>query len=211
MKRAADDSKASDGTVQLSRRDVLGMLGVLMSAKPIAGLTARQVAADAGTDGPVANHEGARDFDFLIGKWTVLHRRLKRRLVGDSEWIEFAGPASVRKILAGWGNIDECQIPLPSGAYTGATLRLFNPRTALWSIYWMDSRNPGLDPPMIGKFENGRGLFYGDDTFDGRPIRVRFIWTPLPDHRCRWEQAFSVDGGDTWETNWTMSFTPAAR
>jgi hypothetical protein len=120
-----------------------------------------------------------------------------------------SGPASVRKILAGWGNIDEIQIALPSGAYTGATLRLFNPKTVLWSIYWMDSRNPGLDPPMIGKFENGRGLFYGDDTFEGKPIRVRFIWTPFPDHRCGWEQAFSADGGQTWETNWTMSFTPA--
>jgi hypothetical protein len=85
---------------------------------------------------------GAHDFDFLIGEWSVLHRRLRRRLVGDDQWIEFSGPASVRKILAGLGNIDEFRIDLPEGAYTGATLRLFNPETRDWTIYWMDSRNP---------------------------------------------------------------------
>jgi hypothetical protein len=152
---------------------------------------------------------GVNDFDFLIGEWTVLHRRLERRLVGATEWIEFSGPASARKILGGLGNIDEFQIPLPAGAYVGSTLRLFNPVTELWSIHWMDSRNPVLDPPMVGKFSDGRGLFYGDDTFEGRPIRVRFIWSPTTPSRCRWEQAFSADGGKSWETNWIMEFTRA--
>ena len=149
----------------------------------------------------------ASDFDFLIGDWTVKHRRLKRRLAGDTEWIEFSGPASARKILGGLGNFDEITISLPEGAYTGATLRLFNPGAQSWSIYWMDSRYPGrLDPPMVGRFENGRGLFFGDDTFNGKPIRVRFIWTPISPTSCRWEQAFSADDGITWETNWIMSF-----
>jgi hypothetical protein len=147
------------------------------------------------------------DFDFLIGDWSVFHRRLKRRLVGDTEWIEFTGPASARKILDGFGNFDEFQILLPSGAYVGSTVRLFNPATQLWSIYWMDSRNPTLDPPMVGKFSDGRGLFYGDDSFEGRPIRVRFIWSPMTMRTCRWEQAFSADGGSTWETNWVMAFS----
>jgi hypothetical protein len=150
---------------------------------------------------------GANDFDFLIGEWSVLHRRLKRRLAGETEWIEFSGPASARKILAGLGNLDEITINLPTGPYAGATLRLFNPDTQLWSIYWMDSRNPGLDPPMIGKFGDGRGVFFGDDHFEGKPIRVRFIWSPLGRTTCRWEQAFSVDGGESWETNWVMTFT----
>ena len=150
---------------------------------------------------------GASDFDFLIGDWAIHHRRLKRRLAGDSEWIELTGPASARKILAGLGNIDEARIDLPGGGYTGATLRLYNPTTRLWTIYWMDSRDPKLDPPMVGSFRDGRGLFFGDDTFEGKPIRVRFIWTPLTATSCRWEQAFSADGGETWETNWIMSFT----
>jgi hypothetical protein len=159
------------------------------------------------TDSAAARGGGAADFDFLIGDWSVFHRRLGRRLAGDTQWIEFTGPASVRKILDGFGNLDECRINLPSGAYTGATLRLFNPATQRWSIYWMDSRNPALDPPMTGQFRDGTGLFFGDDTFEGRPIRVRFIWSPITETECRWEQAFSIDGGHTWETNWVMQFT----
>jgi hypothetical protein len=110
---------------------------------------------------PVA---GAGDFDFLIGEWSVRHRRLKRRLAGETEWIEFTGPASVRKILDGLGNIDECRIDLPEGSYRGATLRLFDPATRAWTIYWIDGRNPKLDPPMVGRFEAGRGIFFGDDN-----------------------------------------------
>lgn len=152
---------------------------------------------------------GAGDFDFLIGDWFVRHRRLKRRLADGTEWIEFTGPASVRKILDGLGNIDECRIDLPEGSYKGATLRLFNPATREWTIYWIDGRNPKLDPPMVGRFESGRGIFFGDDIFEGNPIRVRFIWAPETDTSCRWEQAFSPDGGRTWETNWTMKFARA--
>ncbi len=151
----------------------------------------------------------ANDFDFLIGNWSVLHRRLKRRLAGDTDWVEFTGAATARKILGGLGNFDEIQIALPSDPYLGATLRLFNPATQLWSIYWMDSRHPVMDPPMVGKFEDGRGLFYGNDVFEGRPIRLRFIWSPTTAATCRWEQAFSEDGGQSWETNWTMAFTRA--
>jgi NIPSNAP len=154
---------------------------------------------------------GASDFDFLIGDWSVAHRRLKRRLANDTEWIEMTGPASVRRILDGFGNFDEITIPLPSQTYIGSTLRLFNPRTADWTIYWMDSRDPKLDPPMIGRFKDGRGLFFGEDTFDGKPIRIRFIWTPIDDKSCRWEQAFSIDGGTSWETNWIMNFTRRSR
>ncbi|SRR6266545_6214063 len=150
---------------------------------------------------------GADDFDFLIGDWSVLHRRLKQRLVGDTEWIECSGPASARKILGGLGNVDEYRINLPAGAYIGASLRLFNPVMKTWSIYWMDSRNPKLDPPMVGSFRDGRGLFFGDDTFEGQPIRVRFVWSGMTRTTCRWEQAFSVDGGSSWETNWVMTFT----
>ena len=152
------------------------------------------------------NPDGARDFDFLIGDWWVRHRRLERRLAHDTHWMEFCGPASVRSILGGLGNIDEIAINLPTGPYVGATLRLFNPSTRLWSIYWMDGRNPGLDPPLTGRFRGNSGLFYGDEAFEGRPIRVRFIWTVASPTLCRWEQAFSADQERSWETNWTMAF-----
>lgn len=158
-------------------------------------------------DMTMTKRNGADDFDFLIGEWSVHHRRLDRRLEQSTNWIEFSGPASARRILGGLGNIDEIAINLPTSPYLGATLRLFNPSTELWSIYWMDSRNPGLDPPMTGRFGGSRGLFYGDDMLGARPIRVRFIWTVVSSGACRWEQAFSADEGQSWETNWTMDFT----
>jgi hypothetical protein len=150
---------------------------------------------------------GAAAFDFLMGDWTVRHRRLKRRLAGDTEWMLFVGRASARKMLGGLANVDEMNIDLPGGPYVGATLRLFNPGTGLWTIYWMDSRSPALDPPVVGGFTGNTGLFYGDDAFEGRPIRVRFIWTVLSASECAWEQAFSVDMGQSWETNWTMELS----
>lgn len=157
-----------------------------------------------------SDSNGVDDFDFLIGTWSVSHRRLKRRLVRDEEWVEFTGPASARKVLDGFGNFDEFHIDLPSGSYVGSTLRLYNPAARQWSIYWMDSRDPRLDPPLVGQFRDGRGLFFGADSFDGRPIDVRFIWSDMTPTSCRWEQAFSPDKGETWETNWTMKFTRVA-
>ncbi|HEV2675196.1 MAG TPA: DUF1579 domain-containing protein [Aliidongia sp.] len=159
------------------------------------------------SDTPVPR--GAQDFDFFVGNWTTEHRQLRHRLAGDTEWLEFSGTVSMRKILAGFGNIDEGEIRSPRGIYTGVTLRLFDPSAGTWSIYWLDSRNPAIDTPMVGRFEDGVGLFYADETFEGKPIRVRFIWTPVSAGECRWEQAFSPDGGTSWETNWIMKHTRA--
>jgi hypothetical protein len=79
-------------------------------------------------------------------------------------------------------------------------------RRRKWSIWWIDARNPShLDPPVVGGFKNGIGTFYANDTLKGKPIRIRFLWTNLTSEP-HWEQAFSDDGGKTWETNWTMEF-----
>lgn len=151
---------------------------------------------------------GAGDFDFFIGNWRVAHRRLRERLAGCREWDEFGGTTVTQKILGGLGNIDDNFLDLPGGAYRAVTLRSFNPRTGQWSIWWLDGRNPGtLDTPMVGSFENGVGTFYADDRFGGKPIRVRFLWTLPANDRPRWEQAFSIDAGITWETNWLMDFS----
>ncbi len=146
-----------------------------------------------------------------MGSWRVAHRRLKERLVDNHEWVEFGGTSAARKILGGLGNIDDNTLALPGGPYRAVTLRSFDVATQQWSIWWLDGRNPRhLDTPVVGRFENGVGTFYADDTFNGRPIRVRFLWTqPGPD-MPRWEQAFSADAGATWETNWTMNFTRVA-
>lgn len=148
------------------------------------------------------------DFDFLMGIWTVHHRYLVHRLADCHDWIEFSGSCAARKILDGFGNIDENEINLPGDRYRGMSLRTWDPAKARWSIYWLDSRIPGrLFPPVLGRFEDGLGLFYGDDEFDGRSIRVRYVWSRMTDSSARWEQAFSLDEGNSWESNWVMDFT----
>jgi hypothetical protein len=149
-----------------------------------------------------------RDFDFFMGEWTVAHRRLKVRLAGCTEWEHFSGRTVAQKILGGFGNVDDNILNLPGGVYRAATLRSFDPRTNQWSIWWLDSRAPGtLDVPVVGRFEAGVGTFIANDTFEGEPIVVRFIWTVGPTASPRWEQAFSPDGGKTWEINWIMEFS----
>lgn len=153
---------------------------------------------------------GADGFDFLSGDWSVRHRRLDRRLAGCADWMEFTGRTVVERILGGLGNIDDNVLDLPQGPYRAATVRKFDPASGLWSIWWFDARYPGLEPPVQGRFEDGVGTFLGDDVFEGRPIRVRFLWSGITARTARWEQAFSTDGGLTWETNWTMDFERTA-
>lgn len=150
--------------------------------------------------------EGARDFDFLHGEWQVAHRRLSRRLARDDTWVEFGGSVKVWPILGGLGNLDDNVIDLPEGSYRASTLRFFDLATQQWFIYWIDGRHPKLDPPMIGGFQGNTGLFFGDDVFEGRPIRIRFLWNRIEPNHCCWQQAFSDDQEESWETNWIMDF-----
>jgi hypothetical protein len=148
------------------------------------------------------------DFDFVLGSWNVAHSRLKRRLSGCTEWVEFKGTSSTSKILGGMGNLEDNVLCLPEGEYRAAAVRSYNAETGKWSIWWLDARNPGsLDTPVVGSFTDKTGIFYAEDILDGKPIRVRFTWFVPPDGSPRWEQAFSPDAGTTWETNWKMIFT----
>jgi hypothetical protein len=147
------------------------------------------------------------DFDFIIGDWRVLHERLNSRLTGCTEWTCFEGRTSTRKTLGGWGNVEDNLLHLPGGDYRAAAVRAFDPATGTWAIWWLDGRAPhSLDVPVRGGFENGVGHFHADDRLDGQPIRVRFTWSVPDDGHPRWEQAFSPDGGASWETNWRMQF-----
>ena len=146
----------------------------------------------------------ASDFDFLVGQWHVAHRYLASRLSGSDDWGESSGLATSRTYFNGTISTDEFHFP--SVGSRGFALRLFDPKSKLWSIYWVSSRDGKLQPPLHGTFSNGIGEFYGDDIHDGQPIRVRFIWSDITDRSARWEQAFSADGGKTWEVNWVMSF-----
>lgn len=149
------------------------------------------------------------DFDFLMGSWNVHNRTLRQRLAGSDEWEEFEATSVARPLLDGLGNEDEFRTDY-CGGFIGMSFRFFDPGTDLWSIYWADSRRCGeLDPPLYGSFAGDRGVFLGEDTFEGRRILVRFIWSGVTTTTPRWEQAFSEDDGDSWETNWVMDFTPA--
>jgi hypothetical protein len=153
---------------------------------------------------------GIHDFDFLVGRWTVQHRRLKARLEHNSDWETFPGTCETRLILGGQANVDDNVLGSPGGAYRAATVRVFDPTTKTWSIWWFDSRQPhDLDPPVVGGFHNGVGTFFADDRFKGKAIKVRFIWSDITPTKARWQQAFSEDAGATWETNWVMEFTRA--
>lgn len=151
----------------------------------------------------------SHDFDFWMGRWNVHNRRLAQRLAGSDDWDEFDAMVAARPLPGGLGNEDVFCSEY-GGGFIGMSFRFYDPETGQWSIYWADTRRPGLlDPPVIGSFSGDTGLFEGDDTFEGRPIRVRFIWSRVGTPNPRWEQAFSDDGGETWETNWIMDFTRA--
>ncbi|HEX7942807.1 MAG TPA: hypothetical protein VF488_13435 [Gemmatimonadaceae bacterium] len=156
---------------------------------------------------PMPPRDGVHDFDFLHGRWRVHNRRLRRPLSGSSDWYEFEGRSVERSLWDGQGNLEEYEAELPTGRLRGLALRLYNPVARQWSIHWSSSATGTLDQPMVGEFHDGRGEFYGQDTFEGRTVLLRFYWTSLGPAQARWEQAFSGDGGKTWETNWIMEFT----
>ena len=171
-----------------------------------AGLAA--TAATAGSTPALTGHE--HDWDWLVGSWKVRHRRLKGRLVGSTTWQEFNGTSTLWLTLGGLGTVDDNVLELPEGTYRAVGARAFDPKTGRWAIWWLDGRNPtSIDPPVYGVFKDGVGTFVGDDTLDGKPIKVRFRWSEITANSARWEQAFSPDGGATWEVNWVMQFTRA--
>ena len=182
---------------------VLGALA-LLSATPL-------LADPAATTGALPALEGADDFNFLHGKWRVKNRRLVKWMQGSDEWVAFEARTETRPLPGGLGNQEIYRSEIKPG-FVGIGLRVFNPDTRQWSLYWVDNRNaPGvLQPPVTGAFEHGVGIFEGADQFQGKPILARFTWKPQDRNNARWEQAFSADGGKTWETNWTMDFTRLA-
>jgi hypothetical protein len=147
------------------------------------------------------------DFDFIIGDWRVRHRRLNSRLTGCTGWTEFPGTSSTRKILGGLGNVEDNLLMFPDGEVKAAAFRSFDAASGKWAIWWLDGRAPHhLDVPVVGSFSGPVGTFFADDSLGERPIIIRFIWHANPGGNPGWEQAFSADGGKTWETNWVMEF-----
>lgn len=151
-------------------------------------------------------NSSVQDFDFMFGSWTVRHRRLKARLSNCTEWETFDGTSATSPILGGHGNLEDNEVDFPGGSYRAVALRSFDTDAGQWAIWWLDQRAPhNLDVPVVGQFVDNIGTFFADDSIEETPIKVRFLWkrgvTP------KWEQAFSVDDGKSWETNWIMEFT----
>jgi hypothetical protein len=159
-----------------------------------------------GPDGPAAR-DGQHDFDFEVGSWKTHLSRLQHPLTGSKAWVEYEGTSVVRRVANGRANLVELVADGPAGHFEGVSLRLYNPDSHQWSLNFSNIRTGTLSPPVIGEFKNGRGEFYDQETLDGRAIFVRFVISDVTPDSCRFEQAFSQDGGRTWEVNWIATDT----
>ena len=162
---------------------------------------------------PDKPRDGQHDFDFEIGAWKIHLSRLADRLAGSTSWVEFDGTSVTRKVWDGRANLEEFETDSPNFHIEGLTLRVYNPQTHQWSIYWANSKDPDLGQPltpMVGEFKNGRGEFYDQETWKGRYVFVRFIWSAITPDSAHFEQSYSNDGGKTWEVNWKTDQTRVA-
>ena len=156
----------------------------------------------------VAERASARDFDSFLGHWRVRHRRLKQRLAGSDDWEEFDGTSHWQSILAGAANFNESVVQRSGATYRSLGLRAYDEKTNVWTDWSLSGREPTrIVVDGVGRFANGIGTFFADDTFADKPIRVRGIFKMLGTQSMQWEQAFSPDGGRTWETNYVMEHT----
>src|SRR5215469_12867053 len=154
--------------------------------------------------------DGQHDFDFEIGTWKTHLSRLEHPLTGSKTWVEYEGTSTVRKVWNGRANIVELEVEGPAGHIEGLSLRLYNPQSHQWSLNFANSRVGSLSVPTVGEFRNGRGEFFDQETFNGRTILVRNVFSDITPKSCRFEQAFSEDGGKTWEANWIATDTRVA-
>jgi hypothetical protein len=153
---------------------------------------------------PVADR--SHDFDFEFGTWKVHIARRLRPLTGSTDWVEYDGVSTVRPVWDGKANLGELDVKGPAGAIRGMSLRLYDPATGQWSIRWANAADGALGLPMIGGFSGGVGTFHDQEDLAGRAILVRFIFSDVSAKKFHLEQAFSADGGASWEVNWIADF-----
>jgi len=156
-----------------------------------------------------SENDAQHDFDFHLGTWTTHLERLQGPLTGSTSWVEYEGSTVVRPVWNKRANLVELEATGPSGSIEVLGLRLYNPETRKWSLNFASSRDGTLTPPAIGGFADGRGEFFGDESLNGKPIIVRFVISDITASSVRFEQAFSADGGASWEPNWIAVDTRA--
>ncbi|HEY7642283.1 MAG TPA: hypothetical protein VH814_21295 [Steroidobacteraceae bacterium] len=181
--------------IDAQRRQLMTLLAALPGVIALSGAHAAATSA-------------ASDFDYFLGDWKVQHRRLKERLAGSNDWEEYAGTTRCQAILGGIANFNDSIVHRAGNTYRSLGLRAFDAKTNVWTDWSLDGRNPTqVSVDGVGQFANGIGTFFADDTFNGKPIRVRGMFKSISAHEASWEQAFSPDGGKTWETNYVMRYT----
>jgi hypothetical protein len=189
----------------LRRAMTLFAVASLASCAPPSGPTARAAEPPVRSPGTAAAPElrdGQHDFDFEIGTWRTRLSRLQHPLTGSTTWLQYDGTSVVRKVWNGRANLVELEVNGPAGHLEGLSLRLYNPEAHQWSLNYANVAGGVLGVPTIGEFKDGRGEFYDQESFNGRTILVRNVWSDITADACRFEQAFSDDGGATWEVNW---------
>lgn len=178
----------------------------LMTLLALFAMHAEAAAQEKLAEPSLLQRDGSRDFDFEFGEWTAHISRLQSPLSGADDWAEYEGTSVVRKVWNGRANLGELDVAGPAGSIRGLSLRTWNPETRQWYISWANSRSGKVGRPMVGGFTNGIGEFYNQEMFDGRYVFVRFIFSDITENTFRLEQAFSADGGKTWEPNWIARF-----
>jgi hypothetical protein len=159
-------------------------------------------AADAATLRP----DGQHDFDFEFGSWRATVKRLRDPFAEKQEWVEYTGPSVVRPVWDGRANLGEIDLAGPAGKIRGLSMRLYDPTTHEWRIHWANSNEGLIGAAMVGGFRSGRGEFYNQEVAGGHTVFVRFIFSDITKRTFKLEQAFSSDGGRTWQPNWLASF-----
>jgi hypothetical protein len=194
----------------VKRNRIYSLLGglALVSLSPLGLAQQNSDASITSTQQAPAMRDGQHDFDFEVGSFKIHLKRLLHPLTGSTTWVEYDGTSVTRKVWDGRAQLEEFESDSPAaGHIEGLTLRLYDPKSHQWSLYWANSKGGPIEPPQIGEFKNGRGEFYAQDTLDGRSILVRFIWSNTTTDTPHFEQSFSDDGGKTWEANWITDQT----
>lgn len=157
-----------------------------------------------------ARRDGSHDFDFEFGAWKTHLRRLVHPLTGSTTWVDYSGTSIVYKVWGGRANYGELEVDGPAGHIEGLTIRLYDPQAKQWNVSFANAASGQIGtPPMVGGFKDGRGEFYDRETYDGRPISARFVFSDITANTFRFEQSFSADDGKRWEPNWIATFERA--
>ena len=177
---------------------LLQTLPTIMQATPVAAKLQQQ---------QEAQRDGQHDFDFNLGTWHTHIKRLEHPLTGSTSWVEMQGTVVVRKVWDGRAELEEIEADGAAGHFEGLTLFLYNPEAHQWSEIFSNGKDGTVAQPSIGEFKNGRGEFYDQETYNGRTILVRFVWSDITADSHHVEQSFSDDDGKTWEPNFVATLT----